>query len=163
MPDPNNRIKRERFRIEYLSIGKGEKVLVCVSNIHERNSMCSDRCKPNLFKCQLYVYALSLTLFHCLKVSIIAAEKTRYLDRFVVRIRLRSPFSLHVRTCISFMVLCREITTMFQVHTCTRFTKFQCFLEHINPRDIIPIHYKPQKFYNDDQPVSSHGNSRRRG
>lgn len=92
MPDPNNRIKRERFRIEYLSIGKGEKVLVCVSNIHERNSMCSDRCKPNLFKCQLYVYALSLTLFHCLEVSIIAAEKTRYLDRFVVRIRLCSLF-----------------------------------------------------------------------
>lgn len=53
---PSNWIKRERFRIEYLSIGKGEKVLVCVSNIHERNNVCPGQCKSNLFKYQLYMY-----------------------------------------------------------------------------------------------------------
>lgn len=35
----------------------------------------------------------------------------------------------------------------------TSSTKFRCFLKRIKSGDIIPIHYKPQKFYNDDQPV----------
>ena len=56
--------KKKKINFEYLFIGKGEKVLVCVSNIQERNSMSRPTQTPNLFKCQLYMYALSLTLFH---------------------------------------------------------------------------------------------------
>ena len=137
----NNWIKNDRFWIEYLSIGKGEKVLVCVSNIQERNSMSRPMQTPNLFKCQLYMYALSLTLFHWLEVSMIITW-TDYPKTIDFELQYDWPFHW-------MYIYFREITRVGR----TRSTKFRCFLRRIKSGDIIPIHYKPQKFYNDDQPV----------
>lgn len=39
----------------------------------------------------------------------------------------------------------------------------RCSLNRVRPGDIIPIHYKPQKFYNGDQPVHLATTKSRRG
>lgn len=93
------------------------------------------------------IYALSLTLFRWFGPSIINVEKSIRID-LPFELNRVFPFIKRVHYSWSRPEITRPFAEVY-----TRSMEVQCFLNHIKPGDIIPIHYKPQKFYNDDQPV----------
>lgn len=134
-----NKKKKIDFELNIYLLVK-ERKCWCVSRISRKGIACPDRCKHRT-KCQLYMYALSLTLFHWLEASMFIT-RTDYPETTDFELQYVSPFHwmyIHIK----------EIARVGR----TSSTEFRCFLKRIKSGDIIPIHYKPQKFCNDDQPV----------